>query len=77
MSTSLTYPHSSRTGYTTLSDSGFAAEDGGASKAEPASAAFIAVANSFGVRYPRLPCGLSWLYSVRQAVIFRRASNKF
>jgi len=40
--------------HTTLSDSGFSAEDGGASKAEPASAAFIAVANSFGVRYPKL-----------------------
>ncbi len=46
-----------------LSAFGSAAEDGGASKAEPASAALIAVANSCGVRYPKLLCGRSSLYS--------------
>src|SRR5438876_3799171 len=49
--------------HTTLSAFGSAAEDGGASKAEPASAALIAVANSCGVRYPKLLCGRSSLYS--------------
>src|SRR5438876_12356513 len=50
--------------HTTLSAFGSAAEDGGASKAEPASAALIAVANSCGVRYPKLLCGRSSLYSI-------------
>jgi len=45
----LTAPALRAPGHTTLSDFGFAVEDGGASKTEPASAAFIAVANSFGV----------------------------
>src|SRR5438094_6329761 len=63
--------------HTTLSAFGSAAEDGVASRAEPASAALIAVANSFGVRYPKLLCGLASLYSIRHAAIFRRASNKF
>ena len=44
--------------------SGFAAEDGEARKAEPDSAALIDVANSFGVKYPRLLCGRSSLYSI-------------
>jgi len=35
------------------------------------------VANSFGVLYPKLLCGRSSLYSIRQAAIFRRASNRF
>src|SRR5438876_11048368 len=52
-------------------------EDGVASRAEPASAALIAVANSFGVRYPKLLCGLASLYSIRHAALFRRASNTF
>jgi hypothetical protein len=30
-----------------------------------------------GVRYPKLLCGRCSLYSVRQAAIFRFASNKF
>jgi putative transposase len=34
-------------------------------------------ANSSGVRYPKLLCGRSRLYSIRQAAIFRRASNRF
>ena len=34
-------------------------------------------ANSSGVRYARLLCGRSSLYSVRNAAIFRRASNRF
>ena len=58
-----------------MSFSGFAAEDDAASKAEPASAAFSNVANSFGVLYPKLLCGRSSLYSFRHAAIFRRASN--
>jgi hypothetical protein len=36
-----------------------------------------ASANSLGVRYPKLLCGRSSLYSLRHAVIFLRASNKF
>lgn len=43
--------------HTTVSASAFASEGGVASKAEPPSAAFIDVANSFGVRYPKLLCG--------------------
>jgi hypothetical protein len=31
----------------------------------------------FGVRYPKLLCGRSSLYSIFHAAIFRRASNKF
>jgi len=69
-------PHRARH-HTTLSAFGFAAEDGGASKAEPASAALIAVANSCGVRYPKLLCGRFSLYSIFHAPILRRASNKF
>src|SRR5207253_10080446 len=63
--------------HTTLSAFGSAAEDGGASKAEPASAALIAVANSSGVPYPKLLRGRSSLSSIFHAVIFRRASNRF
>src|SRR6185369_9684961 len=39
-------------------------------------AALIAVANSFGVKYPKLLCGRSSLYSFFHAAIFRRASNR-
>jgi hypothetical protein len=55
--------------HTMVSASGFAAEDGAAIKVEPASAALSDIANSLGVRYPRLLCGLSSLYSLRQAAI--------
>src|SRR4029077_17461773 len=63
--------------HTTVSASGFAAEDAAAGKAEPTSAAFIDVANSFGVRYPKLVCVCAALYSLRDAAPFRRASNRF
>ena len=46
--------------HTTLSESGFAAEDGGSSKA-----ALISVANTFGVRYPRLLCSVCASFAVR------------
>src|SRR5262249_13842698 len=48
-----------------------------ASRAEPASAALSDVANSFGVLYPRLLCGLSSLYSFCHTAPYCRASNKF
>jgi hypothetical protein len=34
------------------------------------------LANSSGVKYPSAECGRSQLYSMRQAAIFRRASNR-
>ena len=58
MSTPLTSPTLRAWDHTTLSDSGCAVEDGRASKAEPASAALIAVANSYS-NFPRHVVGLT------------------
>src|SRR2546429_8426352 len=71
----LTCPHSSRTASYDTFCFGSAAEDGGASKAEPASAALIAVANSCGVRYPKLLCGRSSLYSRSRAELVHQIAE--
>ncbi len=43
----------------------------------PRLALAVRAANSLGVRYPRLLCGRSSLYSLLHAAIFRLASNRF